>query len=249
MGIFTKRRILAGGVICVIIVSVILGGFILWVLDYSPAMEEAKAALVSDDYVEVQTDNWFAFTPKNASYSLGFIFYPGGKVDPVAYAPLAKNIAREGFLVVIVPMTFNLAVLSPNRASEVINNYLTISTWVIGGHSLGGSMAADFASRNLNSITGLILLASYPPDTVDLSDSEIDAISISATLDGVLNTQNFNSTKENLPSNTTYVSIEGGNHAQFGWYGDQAGDNEASISREAQQEKTVDAILTFLNSF
>jgi hypothetical protein len=43
-----------------------------------------------------------------------------------------------------------------------------------------------------------------------------------------------------------YVIIEGGNHAQFGDYGPQPGDNQATISRADQQAQTVEAVVKFL---
>jgi len=38
------------------------------------------------------------------------------------------------------------------------------------------------------------------------------------------------------------MTIEGGNHAQFGSYGPQPGDNEATISAQEQLDQTVEAI-------
>jgi hypothetical protein len=49
-----------------------------------------------------------------------------------------------------------------------------------------------------------------------------------------------------LPADTTYVVIDGGDHAQFGWYGPQAGDNPAEISRDDQQAQTVQATVDLL---
>jgi len=49
-----------------------------------------------------------------------------------------------------------------------------------------------------------------------------------------------------LPPTTVYVEISGGNHAQFGYYGDQSGDNPATITREAQQSETLNATVELL---
>lgn len=117
--------------------------------------------LKSDALVKVEESGDILFEPVSNAKNIGFIFYPGAKVEASAYAPIAKEIASKGYTVSIAKMSFNLAVLSPNRADSIISNHEEIDTWVIGGHSLGGVMAADYALKN-DKIKGLVLLASYP---------------------------------------------------------------------------------------
>jgi Alpha/beta hydrolase family len=48
------------------------------------------------------------------------------------------------------------------------------------------------------------------------------------------------------PLNTTFITIDGGNHYNFGDYGRQVVDNNSTISKQEQQNMTINYILTFL---
>ena len=238
-------------IVCITLIVVIGGstGFAtFWVLDSSGPMEEALNGLISDEMVDVESTPWLTFTPKNLTPSTGIIFYPGGKVEPESYSLLAKSIAIEGYLVIIAPMPLNLAVLGINSASEIIAEFPTIDNWVMAGHSLGGSMAAKFTFDNPSLIQGLILLASYPTESNDLSDLNISCVSIYGEFDGVLS-QDIPSTAPLLPVNHTIFEIAGGNHAYFGYYGEQKGDGTATITREQQHAETTTQILLLLGNF
>ncbi len=234
-----RRQII---MVVIVVISVIISGFLVWALTPLGPMDEALEALESDEDVSVETDEWLVFEPAREEPKTGLIIYPGGRVDPRSYAPAAREIAREGFLVVIAPMRLNLAVFSPNEAENIIDNFGDIDRWFIGGHSLGGVMAARYAYDD--GVDGLILWASYPAD--DLSGKGIPTLSIYASNDGLTTLDDIEEGKEKLPPDTRYVEIEGGNHAQFGWYGDQRSDNEASISREEQQDIIVNETVKFL---
>lgn len=210
-------------------------------------MPEALASLETDDTVQVALEPWITFTPVGDEPSTGFIFYPGGLVEPEAYAPTARAIAEAGILVVITPMPLNLAVLNSGAAAEVIAAHPEIEYWAIGGHSLGGSMAASFADQNPDQIVGLVLWAAYPAGSNDLSDQLIAVTSIYGTLDGLATPDKVLAAKPLLPGDTAWVPIEGGNHAQFGWYGPQEGDNPTTISREEQQGQILSATLALLS--
>jgi hypothetical protein len=210
-------------------------------------MPEAIASLESDELVEVSQDKWITFTPQDMQTSTGFILYPGGLVEAQAYAPAARAIAEAGYLVVVTPMPLNLAVFNSGAAADVIAAHPEIMNWAIGGHSLGGSMAASFADQNINYIDGLVLWASYPAESNDLSGKPILVTSIYGTLDGVATPEQVLASEPLLPQETVWVPIEGGNHAQFGWYGPQDGDNPAEISRKEQQNQTVKSTLTLLS--
>lgn len=229
----------------VIIIGLGIGSFLLWAGNPYPAMPEAISSLESDSIVQVETDPWITFTPQDQEPSTGFIFYPGGLVEAKAYAPAARAIAKQGYLVIITPMPLHLAVLNSSAAAEVIATHPEIENWAIGGHSLGGSMAATFANQNPE-IDGLVLWASYPAESNDLSGQSITVSSIYGTLDGVALPETVLAAEPLLPSDTVWVPIEGGNHAQFGWYGSQEGDNPATISREQQQDQVVEATLALL---
>lgn len=223
-------------------------GFIAWGLIIPAPMPEALADLRSDSQVSITTEPWLVFRPINQTSAAGLILYPGGRVDPRAYAPQAHAIAAQGYLVVIIPMPLNLAVFGAESATSVIQSYPDIHNWVIGGHSLGGSMAALFADMHREEIKGLLLWASYPASSNNLADSSLRVTSIYATLDGLATKDKINASRKLLPVDTTWVQIEGGNHAHFGWYGNQPGDNPATISREAQQDQVIQATLSLLKA-
>jgi len=224
-----------------------LSGFVLWANTTPAPMPEAQAALQSDAQVEVETQPWLVFRPADKAPTTGLIFYPGGRVDPSSYAPAARAIAAEGYLVVIPSMPLNLAVMAPGTASEVMTAFPEIDQWAVGGHSLGGSMAANFAKKHPEAVDGLVLWASYPASSDNLSSSAVKVTSIFGTRDGLATGEKIEASRPLLPADTTWVAIEGGDHAQFGWYGPQSGDNPATISREEQQQQTIKATLQLLD--
>lgn len=236
-----KRNILIGisGILLILAIS-----FFNWISSaYSP-LELATSCLVSDNRVEVKIGEFISFTPKNVKPTKGLILYPGAKVEAKAYAPLAKQVAEKGYEVVIVEMPLNFAMLSPNKAEEVIEKYPNIESWTIGGHSLGGVAASKFAIESTK-VDGLVLLASYPMGD-ELKTLGKKVISIWGSKDGVLNFKNLIESKSKLPSDTTYIEIEGGNHGQFGDYGKQKGDHDAIISQQNQLDITSNNIVKFL---
>ncbi len=217
-----------------------------WVtLTYAP-LPEALAALQSDARVTVQAGPWWVFRPAVGEPRVGLIIYPGGLIDERAYAPAARAIAAEGYLVAIVPMPLRLAVLAAERGRAVVEAFPEVEQWAIGGHSLGGAMAAQFARRHPGLVQGLVLWAAYPSGSDDLSGSDLRVVSIYATSDGLTSLEDIQRSRLLLPPSTESVAIEGGNHAQFGAYGPQRGDGVAAISREAQQAQIVQATVVLL---
>jgi len=240
---FSWKRLLA---FIVVVLLALVVGFVAWANNALQPMPEAIAALQSDAQVEVsQPNGWYVFTPTAAKPTTGLIFYPGGKVDARAYAPQMHAIAAEGYLTVITPMPLYLAIFGINKADEVVKAYPDIQNWGIAGHSLGGSMAAQYISTSTK-VKGLAFWASYP--AVDLSKTSIKAVSIYGTSDGVAKRDSVLGGAKLLPANTPFVAIEGGDHSGFGWYGMQPGDNPATISREDQNAQTVQATVDLLSS-
>mgnify|MGYP003309475235 CR=1 FL=1 len=239
-----KKKIVFA-IIIVLIVSLV-GGTVYYINDYYKADEVAVSLItVPKTSVTVTEENGvFTFKPQNATK--GVIFYPGGKVEATAYAPLMQALAENGILSVLVTMPGNLAVLDMNAADGLKEKYPEIESWYMSGHSLGGSMASSYIAENSKEFDGIILLASY--STVDLSKSGLDVISIYGTNDGVLNMEKYEECKPNLPEDFKEVVITGGCHAYFGAYGEQDGDKKAAITREEQIGITVDEILQFINN-
>ena len=172
--------------------------------------------------------------------NVGLIFYPGGKVAVEAYAPLMKSLAEEGITCVLLEMPLNLAVLDNDVAERIDEILPDVDRWYVGGHSLGGAMAASYAAEHVEEVEGLILLAAY--STKDLTNSGLDVISIYGSEDQVLNRQSYEENRKNLPDDAVEVIIEGGNHAQFGDYGVQEGDGTATIGGEEQLNQTTEKI-------
>ena len=237
------KRVLLGLLVAAILLTV---GFVIWAETPLGPAPEALAALQSDSQVTVdQSDGFITFTPTDQSPTTGFIFYPGGRVDARSYAAPLREIAARGFLVVLAPVRLNLAFFDINAAAPVFDAHPEIQHWAVGGHSLGGVAAALFA-KEYAQIEGLVFWASYPADE-SLKDSTIRVLSIYGTND-MAGAGAFAEKDVLMPTSVEYVVIEGGNHAQFGDYGFQPGDNEATISRADQQAQTVDAVVQFLTS-
>jgi pimeloyl-ACP methyl ester carboxylesterase len=230
-----------------VILLLTVAAFFAWASAPRPTEAIALEALRSDAQVTVETGKWIIFTPVGVQPSMGLIFYPGGKVEAEAYSPTLKEIAAQGYLVVAVPMPLNNALYGVDKASDVIAAYPDIHTWVLGGHSLGGSMAVRFVYENPGQVDGLALWAAYPSRDNDISTFELPVISIYGSEDGGVGRIERNASR--LPAGTILVRIEGGNHAQFGYYGLQNRDGQALISREEQQSQIIQATLDFLSQF
>ncbi len=229
-----------------VLVLLAVGGFVFWAETPLGPAPEALTALQSDSQVTVTTDRFITFAPANSRPSVGFIFYPGGRVDARSYAPPLREIAARGYLVVLVPVRLNLAFFDVNAAEPVFVAYPEIEHWVVGGHSLGGVAASLFAGSHAQ-VKGLVFWASYPADEL-IKNSDLRVLSIYGTRD-MAGVAKFDETRALNPVSTQYVVIDGGNHAQFGDYGPQPGDKEATISRADQQTQVVAAVVQFLASF
>ena len=219
---------------------------LIYVNDYYRA---DRAAIENFEYSQSTTiehieDGVIAYIPENPM--VGFIFYPGGKVEYTAYEPLMLACADRGILCVLLEMPFNLAVLDMNAADGIIEQFSQIQSWYIGGHSLGGSMAASYLEKNQEDFDGLILLGSY--STSDISNSNLNVISIYGSEDGVMNRENYDKYLSNLPENYFEFIVDGGCHAYFGMYGPQDSDGTAYISNEDQIHITADTIKALCSS-
>lgn len=241
-----KRRVIVwSGVAAVLVILVIGCGIYLG--DYYHGNMAAIGSFTTDNPVgtRVISGNVTVYLPETeGTPETGFIFYPGGKVEAVAYEPLLKTLASEGTLCVLVEMPFNLAVFDMNAAEGIPEQFPEVTNWYLGGHSLGGSMAASYLAKRADEYNGLILLGSY--STADLSETGLSVLSVYGSEDKVLNRENYEEDKVNLPTDFTEIVIEGGCHAYFGMYGAQEGDGTPTISNVEQIEATADAVMIFL---
>ena len=242
-----KSRILKWSlrVLAVVIIGALIWG-IQWATYARPPLPEAIDALESDDLVTVMQEPRLTFSPIQNMSNTGFIFYPGGRVDPRAYASLMKSIASDGYLVVVPEMPINMAVFNSNIADEIIADYPEIDRWVIGGHSVGGVAAAQYTDNHPEMIGGLAIWASYPADSTDISDLEIPAISIYGSREVRVNDESVEARQHLLPADTRYIVIEGGDHHQFGSYQIKPEDHLATTSRASQQQQIIQATLDLL---
>jgi hypothetical protein len=211
-------------------------------------LPEAIEALESDEIVLVTHQPWLTFTPRRSASTSGFVFYPGGRVDPRAYATLMREIAANGYLVVVPEMPINMAAFNPGVASEIMAHYPRIDHWVIGGHSVGGAMAARYTANHGDAIDGLVIWASYPPNSADLSSLDIPVVSIYGSREERVNDASVGARQHLLPPDARYVRIEGGDHHQFGSYRIEPDDHRATISRDAQQERIIAETLPVLEA-
>lgn len=220
--------------------------FVIWFLIPLGPLDGVSNALVDGDAVAVDDDPWLTFSPLSGS-ATGLIFYPGARVHPESYAPAARAIAEEGYLAVIVPMPLNMAVLSPNRAEQVMEAHPEIETWVIGGHSLGGAMAAQFANNRRTAIDGVVLWGAYPGANTSLRNAGQEVLVVYGTRDCISTPDEVLAGTIRLPEEAMLVPIEGGNHTQFGWYDGQPGSCAPTISLEEQQSIAIEATLDLLD--
>jgi len=232
-----------------IALAIILAGTLIWGISWAtysrPPLPEALTALESDDLVEVSQDPWLTFTP-TGDIKAGLIFYPGGRIDPRGYAPLLREIASEGYLVVVPSMPINMAIFDTNAADEIIDHFSKINSWGIAGHSVGGTSAAIYTANNPGKIAGLAIWASYPPNNTDLSGANLPVYSIYGELDSRVDRPAIKERKSIMPPDTVYLEIPGGDHHQFGSYLIDPDQDHSTTPRAVQQEQIIEGTLDML---
>ena len=248
-----KKRIHPAKVVILVILCLVVlmaGGFILWAQGASPADDTALLAMAGAAEAKVTDKGAYVFfdpipsAGASVKGKAGLIFYPGGKVKPEAYAPLLLQVAASGHPAVLCRMPLNLAVLKSGAVANVFA-MRSDTRWAIGGHSLGGSMAAFFACKHPDAVAGLVLLGSYPAEGNSFASSTLPVLSIFGSRD--MGIEKIRQYKPLLPASTAFLELEGGNHAQFGNYGFQAGDGTATMPRLEQQNLSLKAIVHFLD--
>lgn len=219
--------------------------------DVDPAILQSSA-----DIRVTPSDHMLSFEPVMAradTNSVGLVFYPGALVDPEAYAPIARAVAvaDAGYPVHIIHVPWRLAPLDGHETTLFDRTLAHITSdpgrqWVVGGHSRGGALAADFAALHADRLSGLLLVGTSHPRDVDLSGLPVPVLKIFASADGLASPAEIETFAGNLPPSTTFVRIEGGNHSQFGSYGWQLGAGSATIDQASQQQQTIQAVVQFL---
>ena len=228
-------------IVIIIIFVLIIGYGVFYLTDYYPAQKTATDYLNGTDDVNVSKVSKGLFLDGKGN-DTALIFYPGAKVEYTSYLPMVSQLASEGIDCYLVVMPFNIAFFGQNSADEIIANS-NYDHYFIAGHSLGGVVASSYINKSDN-IDGLILLAAYPTQQITKP-----VLSVYGSNDQLLNIDSYNESKQLMKNNFTEFVIDGGNHAQFAFYGNQSGDGLANVTAESQQNQTVHEILDFINSF
>jgi dienelactone hydrolase len=243
ISVISKRKIWMITSSVVLALALVTGACAIYLCNYYHADDEAIDAFMPQGMTwKEEPDGTIVMEPEDAAS--GLIFYPGGKVEYRAYVPLMQACAENGILCVLVEMPFNLAVLDVNAAEGIQEKYPEIEKWYIGGHSLGGSMAAAYLADHAEDYEGLILLGSYA--AADLSAADLAVLSVFGSEDQIMNREKYEKYKSNLPGNFTEVVIDGGCHAYFGMYGAQDGDGTPAVTNGEQIRMTVESIVQMM---
>ena len=234
-------RLLLIGILVIFLIGTV--GLVGWATVRAQEATERAVAVLQENGIE-REDGQLVFRPDSPT-DKGLIYYPGGLVDPEAYAVTAQGIADAGYLVVIPKMPLNLAFTGINRADGIRADFPEIESWVIGGHSLGGAMAAEYAKNNVDSLDGLIMFASYPANNEQFVDFPIPILTIIGSRDpGAPQQEAF---YEAIAASARRFVIEGGNHRQYADYSFQPDDGIATISAAEQQDQIIAATVQFLD--
>ncbi|WP_215190542.1 alpha/beta hydrolase [Exiguobacterium sp. s6] len=231
-----KLKWIGLGLLGVMLVAII--GFLVWTqLTYGPT-EEARGYVAEAREV----DNRLEFGQTDSE--VGFILYPGAKVEKEAYAYYGTRLAEEGVFVAIPSLRLNLGIADIDAAEDIIAAHPDIERWVVGGHSLGGSAASGYALEHEAQVEGVIFLASYPISS--MADSDLRVLSVSGEIDGLATPADIEASRDNVPDDAVFHQIKDGNHANFGMYGPQDGDNDSPLSAKQQLDETIGQILDWL---
>ena len=234
------RRIAGVGLVVIVL------GILVW-LRPLPATAVAVASMTSGAGTTVTSSSTvIELRPDHHVRTTGLVFYPGALVDPRAYVPLLRRIAHAGYPVDIVKAPFNIAFLATGAPAALTSADRSVTHWVIGGHSLGGVVAASYAATKSHHMDGLVLWASYPSSSMRTA-TWLHVSSISAGNDGLATPAKIEASKPLLPPTTTFVEVPGAVHADFGDYGTQRGDGTSTISRVDAQAQIVSATVALLD--
>ena len=239
------KRFLPVGLLCVlgIIITGCAAAFFGYVSVYRRALPNAEKALESGGSVTVtQIPEGWEFD--GAGTEDAVIFFQGGKVDAPAYAPLLRELALRGTDCYLIDAPFNIPFLGVKDADSIIERGKH-ERYYIAGHSLGGVTASTFCGSFGDKCSGLIMLAAYSASDID---DDIPVLSLYGSNDGLLDPESYDKARGRIQGEFVEYVIEGGNHAQFGSYGEQEGDSPADISPEEQLSFTVDKICEFIEA-
>jgi hypothetical protein len=218
--------------------------FFIWNWTTYQSRNLPETTFTEDDKVTVvKSDEKITFAPNNSIYQHEIIFFQGGLTDPKAYAPLCRKIAENGFTCHLIKMNWRMPLWDYKKIEFIFD--LKNGNYIIGGHSQGAKMAAQFVFENPNLMKGLFLLGTSHPRDFDLSNRILPTIKLYGEFDGLASVSEVMENKDKLPKNVSLIAIKGGNHSQFGYLGKLLTDDKAEIDVEEQQRLTLEALVDF----
>ncbi|MFI2104327.1 alpha/beta hydrolase [Isoptericola sp. NPDC019693] len=214
------------------------------------AVEPALAAMRPDDAVTVsESATRYVLAPAGGGDGTAVFFQPGARVDARAYAAVLRPIAEAGHTVVVGKQPLGIGFLAVGALDDARAAFPEEERWVVGGHSLGGTVAAmeaDAADDGDAPVAGLLLFASYPAG--DVSGTLTAAVeSVSGSRDGLSTPAKIDASRADLPADSTFTVVEGAAHAQFGDYGPQPGDGTPTISHDDARAQISAAAVAFVD--
>lgn len=220
--------------------------FLIWQWSTYQARDLPKNTFSESGTVSVsENSDKITFQPKETNNRNEIIFFQGGLADPEAYAPLCRKIAENGFTCHLIKMDWRMPQWDYKKIKKLFS--LRQSNYIIGGHSQGAKMAAQFIYENPNLLKGLFLLGTSHPRDFGLSDRTIPIIKLYAEFDGLASVSEVMENKDKLPKSATMTMIKGGNHSQFGYLGELLTDENAKIDLKEQQDLTLEYLITFFH--
>ncbi|AQU78187.1 MULTISPECIES: alpha/beta hydrolase [Planococcus] len=237
-----KKWLLRSAVAVFVLLVIAVAGFVVYAqFDYGPS--EILTEKVDLSALESDAEG-LIFQPATPN-GKGVILYQGAKVEKEAYAYLGQSLSEQGFVVSIPQLPLNFGILGSGTAHDIIEEHSEVEEWFLGGHSLGGVAASFYAEDSSAKLSGLYFLGAYPAG--DFSDSRLPMLSIYAERDGLSTVTDIEESRKLFSDDSVFVEIKGGNHAQFGLYGEQKGDNAAEIPAIEQQDQVVKALTEWIN--
>ena len=217
-----------------IIIPITLVGF--WgyteFASYSPDQAILSAAY-SDKNVKIEEKiSYFEITPIFVKPDAkAIIFYPGGLVRPQSYiAKMVKISEISQTKIFLIKSPFNLAIFDIGATGRIIDQN-ALDMPIVAGHSLGGIAACRFLKDNPDKVSGIYLYGSYCDKSI--TDFKGSVLSVMGQNDQIINKDNYNKAKLNLPTQANVKEIPDLNHSNFGDYGLQKGDGSSGQSSES----------------
>lgn len=234
----TVRRIgvaaLAAGVLA-------LAAAVVWAESPMRAEPGPLAAVRTDPALTYRDDGSAVVLAPERPDGTGLVLLAGARVDAPAYAWKLSGLAEAGTTVVIVRPVLNFAILETRPLADFERLAPRVDRWLVGGHSLGGVRACEYAGE----AAGLVLLGSYCAD--DLSSTDLPVLSVAGARDGLSTPAKVAAARHLLPASARLVEIPGAVHAQFGDYGPQPGDGTPSATDVQVRDALTAALIAFVH--